>query len=348
MKLSAFRFALPSKLIAARPAKNRDEARLMIVHKDTGKIEHKLFKDVLHYFKENDTLVVNDTQVLPAKLYGSKEKTGAQIEVFLLRELSAADRLWDTLVEPARKIRVGNKLYFGNGELAAEILDNTTSRGRTLKFLFEGTREELHNIIDQLGIVPLPSQLKRKVESADRVRYQTIYAKHVGAVAAPAAGLHFTSQLLKHLELKGVNIAPITLHISLDMLKTIDAEDLIKYKIGSEFFTIAEETALAVNKSLDSKRQVCAVGISTTKAIESSVSVYGRSKPKQGWTNKLFFPPYNFKACTSLITNFHLPKSVPLISTAAFGGYELTMEAYQVAIKEKYRFFVYGDAMLII
>ena len=348
MKLSAFKFVLPSKLIAPRPAENRDAARLMVIHKDTGKIEHKLFRDVLHYFEENDTLVVNDTQVFPAKLYGSKEKTGAQIEVFLLRELDEEEHLWDTLVEPARKIRVGNKLYFGNGELVAEVLDNTTSRGRTLKFLFEGTQEALHNIIDQLGIVPLPSQFKRKVGPEDRVHYQTVYAQHVGAVVAPAAGLHFTSQLIKRLELKGTNIMPITLHISLGTLRTIDVEDLTKYKIDSELFAIAEETALAVNKSLDSKRQVCAVGISTIKAMESAVSVSARLKPNQGWTNKFIFPPYNFKVCTSLITNFHLPESVPLVNTAAFGDYELIMEAYQVAIKEKYRFFMYGDAMLII
>ena len=348
MRLSAFKFTLPPKLIASHPVEHREEARLMVVHKDTGKIEHKLFKDILHYFEKDDTLVVNDTRVFPTKLRGNKEKMEAPIEVFLLRELDQEEHLWDALVEPARKIRVGNKLYFGNGELVAEVLDNTTSRGRTLKFLFEGTRKELYSIIDQLGIVPLPEQIKRKVEPEDRVHYQTVYAKHIGAVVAPVAGLHFTPQLLKRLALKSINIVPITLHISLGMLRTIDVEDFTKYKIGSEPFAIPEETALVVNKSLDSKRQVCAVGASTIKAIESSVSVAGRLKASQRWTNKLIFPPYNFRVCTSLITNFHLSGSVPLINAAAFGGYELIMEVYQVAIKEKYRFFIYGDAMLII
>jgi len=348
MKLSAFKFVLSPKLITTHPTENRDEARLMVVHKATGQIEHKLFKDILTYFKEEDTLIINNTKVFPAKLYGSKEKTGAQIDVFLLRELDEKDHLWDTLVEPARKIRVGNKLYFGNGELVAEVLDNTTSRGRTLKFLFEGSREELYNVIGQLGIVPLPTQFKRKVEPEDRIRYQTIYAKEVGAVVAPAAGLHFTSQLLKRLELQGTNIVPITLHISLSTLKPIDVEDLSKYKIGSEFFVIPESSATIVNKALDDKRQVCAIGVSTVKAIESSVSVAGRLKPSQGWTNKLIFPPYNCRVFTSLVTNFHLPESLSLINAAAFCGYDLLMEAYQIAIKEKYKFFIYGDAMLII
>jgi S-adenosylmethionine:tRNA ribosyltransferase-isomerase len=348
MKLSAFKFTLPSKLVAMHPVENREDARLMVIHKDTGKIEHKQFKDILAYFQEDDALIINDTKVFPAKLYGSKEKTGAQIEVFLLRELDEKDHLWDTLVEPARKIRVGNKLYFGNGELVAEVLDNTTSRGRTLKFLFEGSREELYQIVEHLGIVPLPSQFKRKVESDDRIRYQTVYAKEIGAVVAPAAGLHFTPHLLKLLEIQGTHIVPITLHISLTTLRTIDVEDLTKYKIGSEFYVISPEAAQSVNNALDKKRQVCAVGTSTIKAIESSVSVAGRLKPIRGWTNKLIFPPYEARVFTSLITNFHLPESLPLINAAAFCGYELLMEAYQVAIKEKYKFFMYGDAMLIL
>ncbi|OJW66634.1 MAG: tRNA preQ1(34) S-adenosylmethionine ribosyltransferase-isomerase QueA [Candidatus Amoebophilus sp. 36-38] len=348
MKLSSFKFTLPSKLIASHPVENREESRLMVVHKATGKIEHKTFKDVLDYFGQDDTLVLNDTKIFPAKLYGSKEKTGAQIEVFLLRELESGEHLWDTLVEPARKIRVGNKLYFGDGELVAEVLDNTTSRGRTLKFLFEGTREEFYDIVDQLGLVPLPNQLKRKPEPEDRDRYQTVYAKKIGAVVPPGAGLHFTSHLLKRLELKGVNILPVTLHIGLNILKVIDVEDLTKYKTGSEYFTISDDTVTAVNTALDTKKQVCAVGTSTAKALETSVSVAGRLKPADGWTNKLIFPPYDFKICTSLISNFHLPESMPLVNATAFGGYELIMEAYQVAIKEKYRFFVYGDAMLIL
>ena len=348
MKLSAFRFDLPSKLIASHPTENREDARLMVVHKATGKIEHKVFKDLLAYFDESDTVVINDTKVFPALLYGNKEKTNAQIEVMLLRELSSEYRLWDTLVDPARKIRVGNKLYFGNGELVAEVLDNTTSRGRTLKFLFDGPPEELHAMIDQLGEMPIPKEIRRKISPEDRKRYQTVYAKHTGAVVASTAGLHFTPHLLKRLELKGAHIAPITLHIGLSTLKPVDVEDLTKYKVDSEFFIINEATAKTVNTSLDNQKQVCAVGASTAKAIEASVSVAGRLKPVQEWTNRFIYPPYTFKVCTSLITNFHLPETAPLMNAAAFGGYDLMMEAYQTAIKEKYRFFVYGDAMLII
>ena len=291
---------------------------------------------------------MNDTKVFSALLYGNKEKTGAQIEVLLLRELSEEQRLWDTLVDPARKIRVGNKLFFGNGELVAEVLDNTTSRGRTLKFLFDSTTEELHSIIEQLGHTPLPKTLKRKATPEDHNRYQTVYAQQAGAVVAPGAGLHFTPHLLKRLELKGTHITPITLHIGLGTLSSVDVEDLTKYKVDSEFFTIGETTTQVVNQSLDQKKQVCAVGISTAKAMEASVSVVGRLKPNQEWTNKFIFPPYSFKVCTSLITNFHLPETTPLMTAAAFGGYDLMMEAYQTAIKEKYRFFVYGDAMLIL
>ncbi|MEL6412515.1 MAG: tRNA preQ1(34) S-adenosylmethionine ribosyltransferase-isomerase QueA [Bacteroidota bacterium] len=348
MKLSAFRFNLPPRLIASHPAENRDEARLMVVHKATGEIEHKHFSDLLTYFGEDDAIVINDTKVFPALLYGNKEKTNAQIEVMLLRELSREHRLWDTLVDPARKIRVGNKLYFGNGELVAEVLDNTTSRGRTLKFLFDGPPEELHAMIDQLGEMPLPREIKRKVSPEDRTRYQTVYAQHTGAVVASTAGLHFTPHLLKRLELKGAHIAPITLHIGLGMLKPIDVEDLTKYKVDSEFFEISEATAQTVNNTLDNRKKVCAVGASTAKALEASVSVAKRLKPVQGWTNRFIAPPYSFKVCSALITNFHLPETPPLMNATAFGGYELIMEAYQTAIKEKYRFFVYGDAMLII
>ena len=348
MKLSSFRFNLPARLIASHPAENRDEARLMVIHKDTGKIEHKLFKDVLDYLAEDDTLVVNDAKVFSGLLYGSKEKTGAQIEVLLLRELNEEQRLWDTLVDPARKIRVGNKLFFSSGELVAEVLDNTTSRGRTLKFLFEGTSEELYGIIEQLGHTPLPKELKRKATAEDRVRYQTVYARQTGAVVAPSAGLHFTPHLLKRLELQGTHIVPLTLNISLSSLSPVDVEDLTKYKVGSEYFSINEKTAHVVNQSLALQKQVCAVGISTAKAMEASVSVAGRLKPNQEWTNKFISPPYAFRVCTSLITNFHLPETTPLMTAAAFGGYDLIMEAYRIAIKEKYRFFVYGDAMLIL
>ncbi len=348
MKLSAFKFALPAKLIASHPAENRDEARLMVIHKATGKIEHKLFKDVIDYLAEDDTLVVNDTKVFATLLHGNKEKTGAQIEVLLLRELSEEQRLWDTLVDPARKIRVGNKLFFGHGELVAEVLDNTTSRGRVLKFLFEGTSKELYSIIDHLGNTSLPKEIKRKTTPQDRSRYQTVYAQQKGALVAPSAGLHFTPYLLKRLELTGTHIVPLTLHIGLGILRPVDVEDLTKYKVDSEFLAIDETAAQVVNQSLDQKKQVCAVGVSTAKAMESSVSVADKLKANRKWTYKFIFPPYAFKVCTSLITNFHLPESAPLMTAAAFGGYDLVMEAYQVAIKENYRFFVYGDAMLIL
>lgn len=348
MKLSGFKFDLPPKLIAAHPAENRDEARLMVVHRAKGKIEHKTFREVIDYLAEDDTLVVNNTKVFAAQLYGKKEKTGAQIKVLLLRELNKEQHLWDTLVDPARKIRVGNKLFFGDGELVAEVLDNTTSRGRTFKFLFEGTSEQLHSMIDYLGSPPTPKELGRKVIPEDRNHYQTVYASQIGAVVAPGAGLHFTFHLLKQLELKGINITPITMHIGLGTLKPVDVEDLTKYRVESEFFSIEPTTAQLVNRSLDQEKRVCAVGISTAKTMESSVSVAGRLKPKQGWTNKFIFPPYPFRVCTSLITNFHLPGSTLFMTAAAFGGYDLIMEAYQIAIKEKYRFFVYGDSMLIL
>jgi len=348
MKLSTFKFDLPTKLIAAHPTEDRDESRLMVVHKATGKIEHRQFKDILDYFAEDDTLVVNDTKVFPALLYGKKEKTGAQIEVLLLRSLSEEHHLWDTLVDPARKIRVGNKLFFGDGALVAEVLDNTTSRGRTLKFLFDGTSEELYNAIEQLGSTPLPPMLSRKATPEDQSRYQTVYAQNVGAVVAPSAGLHFTPHLLKRLELQGGRIAPVTLHIGLGTLRPIDVEDLTKYKVDSEFMSVGAATAALVNQSMQKKKRVCAVGVSTAKAMEDSVSVAGGLKMRYGWTHKFIFPPYPFSVCTSLITNFHLPASVPLVTVAAFGGYDLLMEAYQVAIKEQYRFFVYGDAMLIL
>ena len=348
MRLSAFQLSVPSKLIASYPAEHRDEARLMVIHKDTGQIEHKVFKDLLHYFAEDDSLVLNDTRVLFTKLQGRKEKTAGNIEVILLRELDKEKYFWDAQLDPARKVRGGNKLCFGNGELVAEVLDNTTSRGRTLKFLFEGTREQLYSAIARLGTVPLPKQLKRTETLEDLVRYQTVYAQHDGALVAPAAGLHFTDRLLKRLALKGVNTVFITMHINLNTLNTIDIDDLTKYKIGAEPFAIPEQTVSSVNKSRDNKRQICAVGISTLKTIEAYTSLEGRLKAGEGWINRLILPPYTFKTCKSLITNFHLPASISLVTTAAFGGHELIREAYNIAIKEQYRFFVYGDAMLII
>jgi S-adenosylmethionine:tRNA ribosyltransferase-isomerase len=348
MKLSKFKFDLPSGLIAKYPIENRDESRLMVVHRDTGKIEHKKFKDCVDYFDDGDVMVVNDTKVFPARLYGNKEKTGAQIEVFLLRELNSEMRLWDVLVDPARKIRVGNKLYFGEGELVAEVIDNTTSRGRTIRFLFEGTNEEFNQVIDQLGETPLPKTIDRDTEPEDRERFQTIYAKNTGAVAAPTAGLHFTPHLLKKLEIVGIEMTPITLHIGLGTFRPVDVEDLTKHKMDSENFIVSEKTVDIVNNAHANKKRVVAVGTTSMRALETAVSANDKLKPKSGWTDKFIFPPYEFKICNAMITNFHLPESTLLMMASAFGGYDLMMEAYKVAIKEKYRFFTFGDAMLII
>jgi S-adenosylmethionine:tRNA ribosyltransferase-isomerase len=348
MKLSEFKFDLPESHMALYPTDNRDDARLMVLNRADQSIEHKHFRDIVNYFDENDVMVVNNTKVFPARLYGNKEKTGAKIEVFLLRELNKELHLWDVLVDPARKIRVGNKLYFGDGDLVAEVIDNTTSRGRTIRFLFDGTDEEFYKTIDALGETPLPKYIKRQAEPEDRERYQTIYAEHVGAVAAPTAGLHFTQQVMKRMEIKGVEIAPITLHIGLGTFRPVDVEDLTKHKMDSENFRVEESTVETVNRALDNKRKVCAVGTTSMRALESSVSAAGRLKSKEGWTDKFIFPPYEFKICNSLVTNFHMPESTLLMMACAFGGYEFVRHAYDIAIKEKYRFFSYGDAMLII
>ena len=348
MKLSAFKFELPEERIAKYPSENRDESRLMVLHRETGEIEHKVFKDVVDYFEEGDVLVNNDTKVFPARLYGQKEKTGAQIEVFLLRELNPEMHLWDVLVDPARKIRVGNKLYFGEGELVAEVIDNTTSRGRTIRFLYDGSDEEFYKTIDVLGETPLPRTIPRATEPEDRERFQTIYAKNVGAVAAPVAGLHFTLQVMKRMEIKGVDIKSLTLHIGLGTFRPVDVEDLTKHKMDSENYMIGQETADFVNGALDRKQRVCSVGTTSMRALESSVSASGRLKANEAWTDKFIFPPYEFKICNALITNFHLPESTLLMQAAAFGGYDNVMKAYEIAQKEKYRFFSYGDAMLIL
>lgn len=349
MKLSDFKFEVPKKLVSLYPTENRDESRLMVVHRATGEIEHKVFKDVIDYFDEGDVFVTNNTKVFPARLYGNKEKTGAKIEVFLLRELNQELRLWDVLVDPARKIRVGNKLYFGDSDLVAEVIDNTTSRGRTIRFLFDGTDEEFYKTIDTLGETPLLKDfIEREVEASDRDRYQTIYAEHVGAVAAPTAGMHFTRHLLKRLELKGIAVSPITLHIGLGTFRQVDVEDLTKHKMDSENYNIPEATVEFVNKALDNKKTVVSVGTTALKTIESSVTANGRLKSSSGWTDRFIIPPYEFKIANALITNFHLPESTLLMTTSAFGGYNLIMKAYQEAIKEKYKFFSYGDAMLIL
>jgi len=351
-KLSMFNFELPEKLIAKYPAKERDEARLMVVHRDTGKIEHKIFKDVLGYFDEGDVMIMNDTRVFPARLYGKKEKTDANIEVFLLRELNNESRLWDVLVDPARKIRVGNKLYFsdteGNDILIAEVVDNTTSRGRTIRFFHEGTEEEFRNILEQLGNTPLPKYIEREVEALDKERYQTVYAKNTGAVAAPTAGLHFSKELMKRLEIKGIDFANITLHIGLGTFRSIDVEDLSKHKMDAEYFKIGDEGAAIVNKGIKARKRVCAIGTTSMRSIESAVSAEQLLKKAEGWTNKFIFPKYEFSIANSMITNFHLPKSSLMIMVSAFGGMELIMSAYEEAIKEKYKFFSYGDAMMIL
>jgi S-adenosylmethionine:tRNA ribosyltransferase-isomerase len=349
MKLSEFNYDLPEELIANYPCDNRDEAKLMVIHRDTGKIEHKLFKDLINYFDEDDVMIMNNTRVFPARMYGNKEKTGAKIEVFLLRELNRESLLWDVLVDPARKIRIGNKLYFGDDDsLVAEVIDNTTSRGRTLRFLFDGPYEEFKAKITELGETPLPKYIKREVEVQDEERYQTIYSKVEGAVAAPTAGLHFSRELLKRLEIKGIHFAEVTLHVGLGTFRSVEVEDLTKHKMDSEQVIISEKTAEIVNNAKRNKRRVCAIGTTSMRAIETSVSTDGYLNSYNGWTNKFIFPPYEFSIADSLVTNFHTPLSTLLMMISAFCGHELMTKAYKEAIKEKYRFYSYGDAMFII
>lgn len=349
MKLSQFKFKLPEELIAQEPATQRDESRLMVVNRKTGEIEHKIFKDVINYFDEGDIFVFNDTKVFPARLDGNKEKTGARIEVFLLRELNSEHKLWDVLVEPARKIRIGNKLYFGEDEsMVAEVIDNTTSRGRTLRFLYDGSHEEFKKALFDLGETPLPEYIKRKPVEDDVDRYQCIFAKNEGAVVAPAAGLHFSRELLKRMEIKGIDQAFLTLHSGLGNFREIDVEDLTKHRMDSEQMEVTSKLVECVNKAKDNAKQVCAVGTSVLRGIESAVSMGGHMKTYTGWTNKFIFPPYDFTVTTSLISNFHLPYSTMLMMVTAFGDYDNIMNAYDVAIKEGYRFGAYGDAMLII
>ncbi len=351
-KLSQFDFELDESLIAKYPAKERDESRLMVVHRDTGKIEHKLFKDLIDYFDEGDCFIFNDTKVFPARLYGQKEKTGAKIEVFLLRELNSEARFWDVMVDPARKIRVGNKLYFddenGNLLLSAEVLDNTTSRGRTIRFFFEGSDEEFKEVLNKLGKTPIPKYFNRPAEPIDDERYQTIYAKNEGAVAAPTAGLHFSKKLMKMMELKSIDFAKLTLHVGLGTFRSIEVEDLSKHKMDVEYYEIDSKAVEVVNKAKRAKKRVVAVGTTSIRSIESSISATGMLKESSGWTNLFVFPPYDFSIPNALITNFHLPKSSLLILTSAFGGSELILKAYEEAVKEKYRFYSYGDAMLIL
>ena len=349
MKLSEFSFELPPKLVAQHPVPNRDESKLMVLNRETGDIEHKMFKDVLDYFDDGDVMVTNDTKVFPARLYGNKEKTGARIEVFLLRELNKESRLWDVLVDPARKIRIGNKLYFGEDDsLVAEVIDNTTSRGRTLRFLFDGPYEDFKRTLLELGQTPLPKYINREPVPEDEDRYQTIFAQKEGAVAAPTAGLHFSRELLKRLEIKGIDFATLTLHVGLGTFRPVEVEDLTKHKMDSEEVYIDSEAVRIINNAIDSKTKVCAIGTTTMRALESSVTTNGYLKEFEGWTNKFVFPPYDFGIANCMITNFHMPQSTLLMMVSAFGGYDFMMKAYKEAIKKKYRFYSYGDAMLII
>lgn len=351
-KLSQFTFNLPKNLIAQHPTEERSDARMMVIHRDSGKIEHKQFKDLINYANDGDCMVVNNTKVFPARMFGRKEKTGAKIEVFLLRELNKEVRLWDVLVDPARKIRVGNKLYFydknGKEILVAEVVDNTTSRGRTIRFLFDGDANAFQDALKILGQTPLPKYITRTPDASDEERYQTIYAKEIGAVAAPTAGLHMSKELYKMLQIKGVEFAEVTLHVGLGTFRSIEVEDLSKHKMEAEYFRISEETAHLVNKVKDKNQGIFAIGTTTIRALESSVSASMYSKPAEGWTNVFIYPPYDFRIANRLVTNFHLPKSSLLIMVSAFVGQELLNDAYEIAIKEKYRFFSYGDSMLII
>jgi S-adenosylmethionine:tRNA ribosyltransferase-isomerase len=349
MKLSQFRFDLPLNLIAQNPVKKREDARMMVVHRATGQIENRHFRDIMEYFDDKDVFVVNNTKVFPARMYGRKEKTGARIEVFLLRELNKQNRLWDVIVDPARKIRVGNKLYFGDAdELVAEVIDNTTSRGRTIRFLFDGPEEEFKAVLTGLGETPLPKLIRRKPDEEDRIRYQTVYAKHEGAVAAPTAGLHFSIELIKRLEIKGIRFAEVTLHTGLGTFRPIEVEDLSKHKMDAEYYRIDEGACRVVNKAKETGHRICSIGTTTMRALETSFTADKLLKPSEGWTNIFIHPPYNFSISDALVTNLHLPKTSLLIMTCAFAGYDLAMEAYKKAIKDKYRFYSYGDSMLIL
>lgn len=349
MKLSQFDFDLPKELLAEHPAANRDESRLMVLNRKDDSIEHKQFKDLIHYFDEKDVMVFNNTKVFPARLYGNKEKTGARIEVFLLRELNPDTRLWDVLVDPARKIRIGNKLYFGDDEsLVAEVIDNTTSRGRTLRFLYDGSYTEFRKKLRELGETPLPKYISRPVEAEDEERYQTIYAKNEGSVAAPTAGLHFSKHLMKRLEIKGVDFAEVTLHIGLGTFNPVEVEDLSKHKMDSEQIAITSDATSVVNKAIAEKRKICAVGTTVMRTLESAVNANKTLHEYEGWTNKFIHPPYDFSIANCMVTNFHMPKSTLLMMISAFAGHDLMEKAYKEAIKEKYRFYSYGDAMLIL
>jgi S-adenosylmethionine:tRNA ribosyltransferase-isomerase len=348
MKLSKFGFELPQNLISQGLNKDRHDCRLMVADSKTGKIEHKKFVDLLEIFNDKDVFVLNNTKVFPARMYGNKEKTGAQIEVFLLRELNKENRLWDVLVDPARKIRVGNKLYFGEDELVAEVVDNTTSRGRTIRFLFDGSEEEFTKVVDKIGQTPIPKYLERELKEEDNEWYQTIFAKEVGAVMPPAVGLHFSREFMMRLDIKGINFTEVTLHQSLGTTKDVEVEDLTKHKMDSEYYFIPQDTSTLVNDAKENKRKILAVGSGALRALESSVSSIGTLNMGEGWTDKFIFPPHDFKIPNCFLTNFHAPKSTLMMATAAFAGYDFAMEIYETAIKEKYKFRTYGDALLVL
>ena len=349
MKLSDFNYELPKELVAEYPNKTRDEAKLMVIDRKDYSIQHRQFKDMIEYFDEDDIIILNNTKVFPARLFGNKEKTGARIEVFLLRELNAEQRLWDVLVDPARKIRIGNKLYFGNDDtLVAEVIDNTTSRGRTLRFLCDVSYQDFRKLLIDLGETPLPKYINREVEPDDKERYQTIFAKNEGAVAAPTAGLHFSKHLMKRLEIKGIKFSEVTLHVGLGSFSPVEVEDLSKHKMDSEELIIDQQAVDIVNESIRKKKRICAVGTTVMWGLESSVSSINTLNPYTGWTHKFIFPPHDFAIANSMVTNFHTPKSTLLMMVSAFAGNDLTKQAYNEAIKEKYKFYSYGDAMLIL
>jgi hypothetical protein len=349
MKLSQFQFNLPKEKIASEPPRWRDECKLMVLHKDTGEIEHRLFKDIIDYFDKGDTFVLNDTKVFPARLSGNKEKTGAEIDVFLLRELNKEQRLWDVIVDPARKIRIGNKLYFGDDEsLVAEVIDNTTSRGRTLRFLFDGSYEEFKQTLFHMGQIPIPTWVKEKVTESDAENFQTIFAKHEGAVSAPAAGLHFSRELFNRMILKDIDKTFITVHMGIGHFRKVDVEDLSKHKMDSERVIISEDSALKINAAKKAGHKILAVGVTVIRGLETYVTTNDEVNPYNGWTNKFIFPPYRFAIPDAIVSNFHRPGSTMLMTVAAFGGYEKVMKAYATALKEDYKFGPYGDALLIV
>lgn len=345
MKLSDFKYPLPRNLVAKHPVKPRDRSRMMVLNREDESIEDRKFTDILNYFQKGDCLVVNETKVFQARLFGKKEKTNAKIEVFLLRELNAEENIWDVIVDPARKVRIGNKIFFDNGKLWCEVIDNTTSRGRTVRFNHKG---DFFKIIERIGMTPLPHYIKRDPTDKDKESYQTVYARVLGAVAAPTAGLHFTRQLLKRIQSKGVRVVPVLLHVGLGTFRTVEVEDLTKHKMDSEYYEITPEATNIINKTIDARRNVFVVGTSTCRALESSVTSDGHLKPSKGWTDKFIFPPYDFKIADRLITNFHLPESTLLMLASAFSGHDFLIRAYKKAIKGGYRFYSYGDAMLML